>query len=693
MKKLVRSHYQEITAFTTYLILTLVFTFPLVFKMSSSIYGYTSDNFSGAWYFWWLKYAQMHDLDPNFVSIVGYPFGSLYGALISEDLWMSVARVLTMLVNELFAYNFLFLLSFPLAGLGMYLLTDYLWRNKFAAFWAGLVFGFAPYHFWQGYAHLSLALIQTLPFYFLALINFDRKKSYLSAVLLSLAFIMVVLTTFYYGFFMALLTVVYLSLRAVQELLTKRNYFDKQRLKLMFISAFLVTIASVPLVFNFYLSKNASTSQTLSSTPQRTLDDFLSLSLRPWDLLLPAPDHPILGGNSKKAYGFIRDLSSDYKTKSAFLPERVVYVGFTTFGLFLLSLWFLRQKKESRKQVLFLTALLAVVTAFSLPPVVTVKGINIYFPSYLIYSFAPSLRVLVRLGIVILMIMTLISAYSLKTILEGAKLKWKQWSILATFSALVIFEFLPIPPIRATEFDKPPLYYQFIRDLPSEAVVAEYPPKFDMADSLIWQRYHEKKLFNMFNTEYHVLWDHVHDLAEESHADLLSAMGVDYVLFHTAYLYSKEHPFDELFYTRYAEPPTIERVEEKKVDVRSYPWLSLEKDFNDARVYKLGETNSKVAVYNPKVSEEITWVEEPRLELTKPKNYIYIFNLSSEEYRALFSFETEDPTSLTKIIFNGIQTAQLNGGVIRINKGVNIFQFESAQRTDLKNLSLVKVKE
>ena len=608
MRKILKTFRVEILIVAVYVILAIILTYPLFFKIGSSLYGYTSDNFSAAWYFWWLKYAQLHQLDPKFTDLVGAPYGSQYGALVLEDIWIKIATLLTFAFNELVALNLLFLISFPLAGLGTYFLTYYLWKDKLASFWAGLVFAFAPYHFWQGYSHLSLAFIYTLPIYLLALVYFDREKNYKAALLLASAFIIVFTTTFYYGFFVAILTVAYFLIKVVFGLVRREQYLDQKRFVLLVVSFFIVLLFSVPTLLNFYLSNYAPTSQAVSSTGTRSLNDFLSLSLRPWDLLLPAPDHPVLGTASENIYQWITKLSSDYKTKSAFLPERVVYVGFTPLLLLVIGLWIALRKKVERPQIVFWTTLLVVIVSFSLPPVVTIKSVAIYLPSYLLYLATPNLRAIVRLGVVILLLVSLVSSYSLAYLLKHIKTKAKQYLLVTGLSLMVIFEFLPLPPTKVTLFDNPPDFYQYVKKLPMEVTIAEYPMKFDMADALIWQRYHQKKIFNMFNGEYFQLWDYVGELKSPQNTDLLSALGVNYILFHTDYLYQAEHPFDELYYTRFAKPPTIQKIKGEEVDKREFDWLKLEAEFSGARLYKLRPSGAKVISYNSNRSQEWNFI-------------------------------------------------------------------------------------
>ncbi|HET6262926.1 MAG TPA: hypothetical protein VFG99_11910, partial [Chloroflexia bacterium] len=66
-------------------------------------------------------------------------------------------------------YNSLVWLSFVAAGYGMYLLVRHLTEHRPAAFLAGVVFSFCPYHFAHMLGQLNLMSFQWMPLYLLAL--------------------------------------------------------------------------------------------------------------------------------------------------------------------------------------------------------------------------------------------------------------------------------------------------------------------------------------------------------------------------------------------------------------------------------------------------------------------------------------------------------------------------------------------
>ena len=115
--------------------------------------------------------------------------------------------------QPIFIYNFLFILSFILSGLGMFFLVEYLTKNRFAAFLAGFIFAFCPYRF-SHLGHLQILTTQWIPFVFLFFHKFIEKSKVRDLIFFSGFFILQALSCSYYALFLgaAILTVFLLFL-------------------------------------------------------------------------------------------------------------------------------------------------------------------------------------------------------------------------------------------------------------------------------------------------------------------------------------------------------------------------------------------------------------------------------------------------------------------------------------------------
>jgi len=87
---------------------------------------------------------------------------------------LQVLPVMLLTGDPILAYNLLFLSTFVLSGLGMYLLVRELTGNAPAALVAGLLFAFAPYRLAQS-SHVQILSAQWMPFVFYGLVRYFRS--------------------------------------------------------------------------------------------------------------------------------------------------------------------------------------------------------------------------------------------------------------------------------------------------------------------------------------------------------------------------------------------------------------------------------------------------------------------------------------------------------------------------------------
>jgi len=314
---------KPIIVFLLYLSVSAIFTWPLLFKLNQTIWGNPGDN-TGL-------------ITKSFTGLGLEPLAAYTG------------QVLSLITNSTFAFNLLTFLSFPISGLCMYLLADHVskkfktkqslglghwkirtlslfrisdlgFRISGPAFISGFIFTFSPYHFWQSYNHFTLGQIQWFPLFFLALLWFLEKPNPRRGILLGLVWCLNFLTNLHYGYFTLLLAVVFIFSRALFE---KKNPFSKQTI--LSYASFLGILGIILLWWHLRLS-NAGT-PLIGSGFSRPLDEIFALSARPWDYLIPAPNHFLWGNWGQKLLHNIWNIKQDYRYASPFLPERVVYVG------------------------------------------------------------------------------------------------------------------------------------------------------------------------------------------------------------------------------------------------------------------------------------------------------------------------------------------------------------------------------
>lgn len=662
--------------FAVYCLFAIAFTWPLIIRMSTSTYGYSGDNFGAIHYFWWWKYTKLHSLPVRDSFLEEVPFGVTLDREPGTIFYYLPVKIITFLTNEVFAYNLVLLLSFPLAAVSMYLLVFSVTGNRAASFISGLIFSFSPYHFWKAYNHLDLALIWTMPLYVWALLKIEnflgmlpRKRGWLLPLAAGFFLAATTLTNFYYGYFMLLFTAVYVLVRAFEVwLVEKRLYFTKRVFTFYFLLFVSASAAVLPFTFHVFADAKSSSSSSQSflrrDSYHRPLLNLLSLSARPWDYLIPSQDHPVFGKYIPGIYEWIRTKSNDFKTISAQPHERTLYLGLTPTLLALCSLFFTlkspRFKEKFGQTVLTFAVVAAVLFLISMPPYIFLRGQIFYLPSFFLYKIFPMFRTYARLGVVVLLCFSFLAGIALTWILERAKGGRKDSRTAHLFvlfiGFMILFEFLNIPPFKIVDFGQAPPEYQWLAKQPGDFSILEWPASFNLADALLFQSLHQKGFANWHSqSPYYDLWRSFDDLYDLGVTDKIAALGVKYVVVHKKLVFSQPNPVDDLWYTRAVSDP--ERYKAAPANMK------LAADFNSSVIFEVDRSNP---------AKLITVVERPGAKKVydicilggdswfweRSENRLYLINLVKKndprDLRVKVSFKIPNELKpLLQVLFNG----------------------------------------
>lgn len=197
-------------ALAGYFLLTLGITYPLVTRFAAAIPGDGFDGWQNYWNLWWVKVALLEQhTQPWFTGILYYPTG--VGLLFHTLNGFNGFTFLPVQIawGLLPAYNTAVVFSFAVGGLGAYLLARYVLgpgASRWAAFIAGLVFTFSPYHIAHLLGHMQLISLEWVPFYVLYLLRTveaaqgsrPRRGVVRNAALAALFLVLVTLCDWYY---------------------------------------------------------------------------------------------------------------------------------------------------------------------------------------------------------------------------------------------------------------------------------------------------------------------------------------------------------------------------------------------------------------------------------------------------------------------------------------------------------------
>ncbi|MDD5745694.1 MAG: DUF3108 domain-containing protein [Candidatus Omnitrophica bacterium] len=550
-------------------------TFPLIFKVNKVLYGGGTDPLAWIWRFWWLHYSAFHAGSPQSVTLLIYPFGGEQPLV--YPFWDMINRWLAIAVGEIAAYNLQIIASFFLSALAMCGLIYYFTKNFTAAFFAGFVFTLSPYHFARSWDHLCLSNMHWMVLYILSLFNAQNEKTFRSAFLCGVSFGLIGLfSNFYYVYFMIIFTVLFAGFNIYRPV-TK----DRVALREVFlwglrgaVGAMIGGLLILPQVWPFLKKIFFSPGSAQTTGLVRSFGQLFADAARPLNYILPAVYNPLLGWITKPFVGTIF-----YGDNSG--GEQSLYLGIVP-----LTLAFIGYKRWKKKKLagtttpeqdfvvsFFVFCFFAFIIISMSPYWGNPGGFFIPFPSYFLYKIFPMFRNYARFGVLVMLSVCVLAGGGLKDILEDSADRKKRALKVALVFGLVLLEFLNIPPFHVTDVSTSPEVYQWLRQMPAETVIAEYPLEADERPYLFYQRIHQKKMINgaIPGTYAYEVRQKILNLERETTPGILSFLGAKYVVVH------------EDLYRNYEGGGTLGRVPDMG---RTAGYIRV-KDFADVAVYEV----------------------------------------------------------------------------------------------------------
>lgn len=153
--------------------------------------------------------------------------------------------------NPILAINLYTLLTFPVAGLGMYLLVKSFVNHEWAGVLNGALFAFSIPRFGQ-LSHLPALSSQWFPYFFYGLYWFLQKGSHRSMWLASLSFLLLLGSTVYMGVFAVVVGIIMTGVFVLSWIKNQRfRSLAMVRLTSALFPTFLIVIASIILMYPY----------------------------------------------------------------------------------------------------------------------------------------------------------------------------------------------------------------------------------------------------------------------------------------------------------------------------------------------------------------------------------------------------------------------------------------------------------
>lgn len=516
-------------AILTYFLAAILITWPLVFQLSSSLFGDYGDTRGVVWEIWAKANGLLNGPINHWIAA---PFGVAADRGFSQPVTEWLCFILARLSNEIVAYNLCVLLAFPLTAMATYFFLGRLLHNRTAAFVGGLVFGFCPAAVMQAAGgHASYAFNAFIPIFMWALLYNRTQRTFLSSFYVGASFALITLTALYFGYFAIYVAIYFfifdiLNCDGEDRLAIFRNYIY---------AAMFAVILILPFEYKEIFHQLISSADVLKSAGHsRDFNELNVYSSRYWEFLIPSIDHPVLGN-------VIYDFAKSHLHGSNIF-EQTLYLGVIPIGLFLTGLILVSLGKFNaalKAKYLFFAFGALWMYFLSLPPQISFGGIQVPTLSFFAYKIAPMFRVYARFGILVNFFVACSAAVVLAHLYQHMK-RARYYAMLAVLMPVLAFEYRSISPGYALPVDQPPNVYSWLAQQPGDIIVAEYPMmKSDEASFytyLFWQRIHKKKLVNGAARDNEKAWDFfekVKNLDDSNTPLRLKSAGVKYVIVHS----------------------------------------------------------------------------------------------------------------------------------------------------------------
>jgi hypothetical protein len=488
-----------------YVLVSLAFCWPLPRHLGSEVAGRYVDARVFQWNNWWVKRALFEGLDLDYSEVIYAPSGV---SLVSHNFnWVSsfLSVPLDLVFGPLVSYNLLFLFTLWGPAYAMALLVRSRTGRWDAAFVAGLVYGFFPYHVsgnWDG--QMNLANIQWLPlfilFLFRALEPAPWRRQVRDALLAGLFLALSALDCWFFLLFMGLWGVLWLA----HSLLVEREVWRRPRLWRTLGLLALVGASALALTAPFLFPVLADASGgALDSAVSYHADDKASDLLA---FIVPSSDHRLFGPPLRAVY-------------ARFYHWRPAYLGLVA----LLLAIYAAVKRPRRALLWLLSGLLF--ASLSLGSTLAINGVsleNVPTPYRLLTGLWPALKIVrqanrfnVMVGLALAVLAGL--GWAELTARPSSSPPWSirgepalsadeaseskglrgggNWAVTALVAALILFDYWSTPCPTQPGAVSP--FYEGLAAAPGDFALLELPlDDFHSRASLYPQTIHGKRLVN-----------------------------------------------------------------------------------------------------------------------------------------------------------------------------------------------------
>jgi hypothetical protein len=427
--------YQYLIILAIYLLITLVMFIPATLNINTLVPGYGGDVYLSLWGLALTNHVfASNNLNIYFTKMIFWPIGANLTYQTLEPLSALMASPLQH-ISLGAEYNAILFLGFALSGLTTFLLSDYLVKNKYAAFIAGLIYTFSAFHILHSY-QLDFANIEWIPIFILFFFKLVKKEGIesLNIIIMSASF---ALCTLMGNVELSVMLMVFVVATCICMILLegiKSNVLTKRFAVEMIAFCALVLVMGywsfIPMITSVLQPGGVAELAAQSGTYYTA---SWSNNLLGFLVPIPTSDLYIGFGIPSSIYNMIYTLGAG---------ERAAYIGLTAMLLAVYGVY-----KYGIKTLPYLV-LGGVFAALSLGPYLQIGPYITAIPGlYQIYSAVPVFNLIrepARFDLVFYLFLGIVAAYGVKAMLDK-KSAALSIAITASLSILILLENIAVP--------------------------------------------------------------------------------------------------------------------------------------------------------------------------------------------------------------------------------------------------------
>ncbi len=402
-----------------------------------------------------------HDPFTVMAQFDGTPRPPMYWQPVTDVPGGFIARV----AGGVAAYNWMVLLSFPLAAAATFLLARRLSLSPAGATLAAMAFAFSPFHVAQAAYHPHIAQVQWMPLYLWALWECLDRASAKATTFLIAATAAVTLSNFYGGLIAATITPAAVIVYWLTGPRTTRRWRD---LALTVSALALAAIAGVAYVLR--LAPGLVANRAAFAFPP---GDLLRYSATAWSFLTPPVAHPFFGAAAKRFW--------ETAGVREGLLEQQVFLGWSLIALALVAIgrWLMRRQETNQS-----TSGAVVPAVAHVPVLVSVGAVALFFataPPAWLYHALPMFRSYARFAVVVQLMAALSGGIGFEILRRAAT--WRARALAAALAVLIVGEYAVSP--RAMSRDVlPTTAHRWVTGQTEAIVALDCVPFTDESESI-----------------------------------------------------------------------------------------------------------------------------------------------------------------------------------------------------------------